>query len=275
MANTKIQTSRKRVKRRDEDLRQPDEVTTALQKLGEHLSKHLKLYMAGLAAVLVVALGGQLIWDKLRSDEVEQAAVAIAAFDAANGTVATFKDDERLISLDPTAAPDATATYATDAARWDDALAKIEAARGETDSDLVPVLDALKGRVQLAKGDAGAASTALAAFVAESDEDSALLPIVIENQGRAAETAGDAGTAAGFYEKLAGMSDQYYKVRGSMLLGDLYNPAMHAGKGDAGKAAGHYDTALKGLVPGEGKVASAALRSLRAEISRRKAQLEG
>ena len=69
------------------------------------------------------------------------------------------------------------------------------------------------------------------------------------------------------------LSDTDDKVRGSMLLGDLYNPALRGGKGDAAKAKSHYDAALDVLVPTRGHVPNASMRGLRSEIMRRKSAL--
>ncbi len=273
MARAPVQTSKKRTNRRKEELRAPDEVTTALQKLSDHLSKHLKLYGFGLVAVLAVSLGLQVLVDSYAQAAVDRSTAALAAFEAANGTVATFADDEKLISLDPSAPVVAEKPeYDTDTARWTAAEAELAKAKEAAGGDFEALLGALNGRIQMAKGDNAAAGTAFAAFASEED-DSLLLPIVFENQGRAAENAGDIAGAAGFYEKLAGLEDPYYKMRGGMLLGDLYNPSLRGGKGDAAKAKSHYDAALAALVPGEGQVATGPIRGLRAEILRRKSAL--
>jgi len=275
VAKAKVQTSRKRVNRKKEELKAPDEVTTALQKLSEHLNKHFKVYLIGLAVILVLSLGINMLMQSRESAAVERSGNVLSAVHMVNGSVATHADSEKLLTLQPQ--PDAKpveSDYPTDKERWEAALTKLGEVKAEA-GDLAPVVSAMQGRVELALGKASEAGTNFAAF-AEEGEDSALLPLIIENQGRAAEAAGDLSTAAGFYEKLAGSADAYYKVRGSMLLGDLYNPNMGTGEGrDGAKARSHYDAALEALKPADGKVLNAALRGLRGEISRRRAQLPG
>lgn len=280
MAKPKIQTSRKRVNRQKEELKAPDEVMTQLQRLSEHLSKHLKLYLGGLAAVMLLAVVIDYWLDSRNEAAVENSRAVKSATDAVHATVGEFAADEKpgsdllsLVNPDQGPAEAVKTAYATDVERWNAALTQIAESKEVVGDDLSAVLSALEGRVQLELGKPGEASKALAAFT-EAQDESSLLPLILENQGRAAEAAGDLSGASGHYAKLAAVSDAYYQMRGSMLLGDLYNPAMGKPEGkDAGKAGEYYDQALKALVPGEGQILPPAVRSLRAEIHRRKATL--
>lgn len=274
MARLKVQTSKQKVNTKKQELKAPDEVMTQLQRLSDHLSKHMKLYVGGLVAVCLLALAINLIVDYYSSKSIEESAAVFAATSAVQATVGEYADDEKLVSLQPIPEDQKTEPdFATAEERWAAALTAIEEARGKA-GDLAPLVSALEGRVQLAVGKPGEAATAFSVYIDEAEEGDSLLPLVLENRGRAAEAQGNLSEAADYYEKLAGMSDLYYKVRGELLLGDLYNPGHGQGEGrSAEKAQEHYKAALEALTPGEGKVLTSALRGLRGEIARRSAQV--
>lgn len=267
MAKPTVQTSRKRVNKKKEELKAPDEVTTQLQRLSDHLSKHIRLYVIGLAALLVVALVITWLVEWRSRRKVEKAQALTDAVAVITGSVGAYAESEQGPQTGDAPAP-AKPDFATEADRWKAAEEKVNAAKSEVSSDAEPVLNALAGRVALAQKKYDDAGKAFDAFLEKSDK-STLTPIVLESRGMAAQAAGDVAAAAGFYEKLAASSDLYFKVRGQMLLGDLYSGPG----GDKAKAQEHYAGALSSLVPGEGQVLPASLRALRGEINRRQAQL--
>ncbi|MFT5434746.1 MAG: hypothetical protein ACI9OJ_005460, partial [Myxococcota bacterium] len=245
MAKPKLQTSKKRVNKKDEELKAPDEVTTALHKLSDHLSKHLKLYVIGLAAVLVVALAITWMVNSREAAATAEAESLMSAVGALNGSVATYADSEQfLFGATPGAAP-VKADYADEAERWAAVKKSVEAAKEDVTGDGEALMSLVIGRAAMGQGDMKGAQGAFAEY-AEDEEDSSLMPLVLENQGRAAEEQKAVADAAGYYAKVAALPNLYYKVRGSMLLGDLYHPKSGAGK-DKAKAAQYYDEALKAL----------------------------
>lgn len=271
MAKPKLQTSKKRVNKKEEELKAPDEVTTALHKLSEHLSKYLKYYALGLAGILVVALAISWMLNSRQKAAAEESAAVMTAVGTINGSVATYAETEKFFSLSPEGQEAPKTDFEDEKARWTAVGKALDSAKDSVDGDTEVLLNVVAGRAALGAGDMKAAADAFNAYASEA-EDSSLMPIVLENQGRAAEEQQQVAEAAGFYEKLAGLPDLYYQVRGAMLLGDLYNPKGGAGK-DKAKAEQYYTKALDALTPAEGQVLTASLRALRGEISRRKAQL--
>lgn len=274
MAKVKVQTARQIKKRKDADLKEPDEVLTQLQKLSEHLSEHFKKYAIGLAVVLSLSIGINLFMNSRHSAAVERSVATQKAATAVSAPVATVTD-EKLFSLGapPTEEPKGP-ELKDEAARWEASLAAIAEARDNSDDELKLVLSGLEARVKLAQGKPGDAAKALAEYTKEAEENDPLLPIILENQGRAAEAGGDVAAAAGFYDKLASQKNLYWSVRGYMALGDLYNPRGGAGK-DAAKARASYDKALDALKPSDTQVIKGSLRQLRSEVKRRASLIEG
>ena len=275
MARAKVIGSKKQSKASETDLlKQPDEVITTLHRFSDHLSRHFKTYVVGLAAFILVVLAIQLLISWRRGASVERAAAFQEAVGVMLAPVDAYAEEEDL-----SAAPDPEkklkGDFATDQERWTAALDKVKAAREGASGPLATIAALAEGRVNLALGDNDAAAAAFQKFL-DDEKDSSLGPIVLENRGRAAEAAGKLSEAATYYEKIAGLKDLYYQVHGQMLLGDLYNPGMGKGDGkDAAKARGYYDAALQALTPAEGQVLGASLRSLRTELKRRSAQLQG
>lgn len=273
MAKLKLQTSKKKVNKKKQELEAPDEVTTHLQRLSEHLNQHFKVYLGGLAAIIVVTLAISWFVESRRAGALERSKLVTDAADVLVATVGEY-DESFPIAL-PGQSPDqAKPAYETEAARWAAAAEKVKAAVDGTDDELKAVASALDARVKMAQGQHKEAGAAYGAFL-EEVEDSALTPLILENQGHAAAAAGDVGSAAGHFEKMGKSENLYYQVRSQILLGDLYNPSYTAKGGDAAKAKGHYEAALKALTPGAETVLNETLRQLRSEIKRRHALLQG
>ena len=265
MAKPKPATSRRRPSKKDE-VNQPDEVLTQLQRLSEHLDKHFRRYAIGLGVLIVVTLLVNWLVEHRTAGKVGDSQTAEAAVGALIGSVAAPGDDEKLPLLGEKDPP--KAQFPTEKARYEAAKKAVDAAL-DLGGDLGTLAKAVDGRVKLGLGDYDGAEKAFGAYSEKAGENASIAPIVLESRGRAAESKGDKGAAAGWYEKLAAQSDPYYVVRGNVLLGDLYarDPAA------ADKARKHYAAALDALKPAEGQVLPGVLRGLRSEISRRQASL--
>ena len=274
MAKLKLQTSKKKINKRKEELKAPDEVTTHLQKLSEHLNTHFKLYLAGLGGLIVLTLAVTWVFDYVGGKAIARSNALTDASSVVLSPVAEHGDEK--VSLGGPGAETeekVEPAFKTEAERWAAAAEKTKAAVESTDGELKALATALDGRVKLALGQPGDAGKAFAAF-AEELPDNSLIPLVTENQGHAAAAEGNLSAASGFFEKLVGSDNLYYRVRGNVLLGDLYSPRVGKADGkDAGKAKEYYEAALDALKPGEGQVATESIRALRAEIKRRQALL--
>jgi hypothetical protein len=202
-----------------------------------------------------------------KSKAVEQAVTTV------HGTVQSYVGKESLVP--PSGEKQAAkAQFADDKARWGAALERANAVQNDSEGELKNLAIATGGRAQLGLKDFAGAETTLAAFQ-NTSKDSLLNPIITENRGRAAEAVGKLEAASKHYTELCNSSNLYYRVRGNMLLGDLYNPNMGEAKGkDGSKAKKFYTSALAVLVPAEGQVVSTSMRALRAEIHRRHALIE-
>jgi hypothetical protein len=274
----KVQTAKQRVNVKKRELEAPDEVTTHLQQLSEHLSKHFQKYLLGLGALVLVTLGVQYMVNSSAQKSVDESNAFRDAVAVYRGTVATFQSTEIITNpfAPATEEPEVgSPDFGTLEERRAAALKSIESAKAEVSDELAVLLIALKGTTELALSEPAAAGETLAAFASEASESS-LLPIIFENQARAAHAGGDVSAAAGYYEKIAELPNQYYKVVGNLFLGDLYNPRINAGEAsDATRSSAYYGAALEALTPGEGQVLQPALRGFRAEIKRRQALIEG
>lgn len=267
MAKLKLQSSKKKINKKKQELEAPDEVLTHLQRLSEHLNKHFKLYLGGLAAVIVVTLAVTWFMDSRTKKE-------IAASNSVTDAAAVMNAPVQTDAAEGIA--EAPAPHKTEADRWTAASEKVKAALEGTDDELKAVAHGLDARVKMGLGQYGDAAKAYGEALS-ADPEGSLKPLYIENQGHAAAAAGDLSAAAGHFEKLAGSSNLYYRVRGQVLLGDLYNPNFGGDKGaDVSKAKSHYEEALKALTPSsEQQILSETLRNLRGEIRRRQALLQG
>ncbi len=274
MGKLKLQTSKKRVNQKKRELEAPDEVTTHLQRLSEHLNKHFKLYLTGLAGVIVVALAITWMVDRQEAQAVAQSKAITDASGSIVATVGEYGDEKLPIVVPGAEATETEPAFKTEAERWTAAAAKTKAAVEATEDELKAVAHALDARVKMAQGQAAEALKSYGYF-AEAGADSSLMPLILENQGHAAVAAGDVGGAATHFEKLGQNENLYYKVRAQVLLGDLYNPSFGTKAADSAKAKQHYDAALEALTPTGDQVFNTSLRALRSEIKRRQALLQG
>lgn len=274
MAKAKVVTTARKKKTRREELKEPDEVMSQLQKFSEHLNKHFKLYLAGLAAVILVVLGFNTFVDWRQSLALSNSQAVEGTVATVHGSVQSYVSQESLVPPTGDEKDEPKATYADDKSRWNAALESANSVQKEAEGKLKNLAIAAGGRAQMGLKDWAAAETALAAAQNES-KDSLFTPLLTENRGRIAEAEGKIDTASNHYTELSNSSDTYYRVRGKMLLGDLYNPNMGTAKGkNNASAKKHYKSALAVLVPAEGQVLGTAMRALRTEIHRRYALIK-
>jgi len=273
VAKPKVQSAAAKRKTRKDELKEPDEVTTALQTFSEHLNKHFKRYVIGLAALIALILGVDAMVQQSRAQDVKRTEAFMESTQALNSSVQDFAKDESLLPPTGTAGKEIKAKYASDKERWAAAAEKSKNVAEELPADLKKLATLSQGRAAMGLKQWDDANKLLSAFASENS-DSNLLPIVLENQAVAAEAVGDAAKAAEIYAELAKSSDLYYIVRAQMALGDLHNPAFGkkgSSSKDPAKARSHYDEALKALTPKEGQQLGESLSSLRGEIRRRQA----
>lgn len=275
MAKVKPATSRKVVKPKDQVVETAaDEITTALDRLSEHLSKHLQKYLIALVGICIAAFGVNMLLESRAEAAVERSDAASAVLSATTDSAAVWTEKETLAGipgLTPPAAADEKEPVKADHADTAAQLAAIEKAAEEASATVKDEASAVIALVQSStafqKGDLDAAGTAYDAAVASLGDSPSLQPILLEKKGKLAEAKGDTETAVSAYTELTTNSDTYFKVRGFLLLGDLKAATDKA----AAKAA--YASALEQLTPGEGQLLPQSLRSLRSEITRRHAQL--
>ncbi len=276
MGKFNLQTSKKRVKPGEPDapvtetVDVPDEISTTLNRFSDHLTANASRYAAGLVVLLIAAGAASWWWASRKTKAAENSTTFVSAIDVALGTVKAHAATESTLTPPPEGKKAKEPAFETDEAKWKaaaDALGKVQ---GDLTGARAESAALLKARIDVATGKPGDAAKAYGDYLAKN-ADSSLAPLVLENQGHAAAAAGDAAGAAAAFEKLAASADLYLKLRGQMLLGDLFNPAM--GGKDATKAGTYYDQALSTLTPAEGTVFNQSLRTLRGEIARRKAQL--
>jgi len=252
-----------------------DEITTALDRLSEHLSKHLKKYLFGLAGVCIAAFGLNLFMEQRVAAAVEQSDAVTSVLSATTDSAAVWSDKETLAGIPgltpPPAAGDEKAPTKADHADSAAQLAAVEKAAADaagTTSDTAAALVALvQSSTAFQKGDYDAAASAYDTAAAALTETASLQPLLLLKKAQLAEAKGDAEAAAAAYTELAGNGDAYFKVRGFVSLGDL------KASSDAAAAKAAYESALELLTPADGKLMPQSFRSLRSEISRRHAQL--
>ncbi len=294
MGKFNLQTTKKRVSNSPEDptgtgtdgapevpdvgIETVDGLEVKLHEFSDHMSKNLPKYV--IAAILLALVGAGVSWwfssrTTKNAEKTDALSAGVAAIHAP--TKETLESEGAILDLlsqqDPNADKNkkkAEPSFATDAEKWTAALAAAEKAKAELSDTHAVLASGVVARAQLGAGKAADAAKGFGELAAAPAAQS-FQGVALESQGNAAWTAGDAAGAAAAYEKLAALDDLYYKVRGAMLLGDLQNPSM--GGKDAAKAKGHYEKALELLKPAEGQVFTQALRTLRGEISRRRAQL--
>ncbi len=269
MAKAKVATTARKKKSRREELKEPDEVMSQLQKFSEHLNKHFRLYIAGLAALILVVLGFNSFVEWRQSVALSNSKAVEGTMATIHGSVQSYVDQESLVPPTGDEKDDVKATYADDKSRWSAALESANSVQKEAKGGLKSLAAAAGARAQMGLKDWTSAETAFAAAQGES-KDSLFTPLLTKNRGRVAEAEGKIDAASSHYTELSNSSDTYYQVRGKMLLGDLYNPNMGTAKSkDNAKARKHYESALAVLVPAEGQVLSTPMRALRTEIHRR------
>jgi tetratricopeptide (TPR) repeat protein len=271
VAKVKVATSRKRLNTKMES-EQPDEVMTQLQRLSDHLSKHFWRYIVSIVLVMAGSLVIQSYVDSMENTQADAAAAVSEVFQVLGGTLTT-DIEEGVPSATPENKAPVNADYETIQARAEAAVSKANALGevGSGDLDALGLAGLGRAQMELKQWDDAAAS--FQAF-SEAAKESSVAALITENQGRAAQAAGKGDEAAQYYQRLSESANLYYKVRGHVLLGDLYNPNfVKSGSGNAAQSREHYAAALNALTPTEGQTLTVSLKALRGELTRRRALL--
>ncbi len=230
-----------------EELRAPDEVQVALKGFWEKLYTHRKLVILGVGALIAV---GVAIWIigaskrsgiEARSNELRDATKAVGAPIGPEPVL-----DPRVAKLPR---PPRFADEGARVAAANEGLAKFLTARGgDAVAELAQITAA---NAKLNKGDAAGALADVTAWLG-AHGDSIAKPVALDLKARAQ-------TAAGKKDEAMTTLDELSKLVGPGVLraaalsqaGDLQNPALNGGVGDAAKARNAYQAALASLPPEE------------------------
>jgi tetratricopeptide (TPR) repeat protein len=271
VAKVKVATSRKRLNTKRES-EQPDEVMTQLQRLSDHLSNHFWRYIVSIVVVMAGSLVIQWYVDSMEEKQAGATEAVGEVFQVLGSTLKTDVD-ESAPSADPENTAPVKADYETAQARAEAAVSKANALEEVGSGDLDALVRAGLGRAQMELKQWDDAASSFQAF-SDAAKDSSVAALITENQGRVAQAAGKDDDAAQHYQRLSESADLYYKVRGHMLLGNLYNPNFaKSGSGNAAQSREHYAAALNALTPSEGQTLTVPLKALRGELTRRQALL--
>lgn len=227
-----------------EELRAPDEIEVALKGFWEKLYGHRKLIIIGVGALVAIGIVSWVIGASKRSG-IESRAVAVR--DASLAIGAGIGPDE---VKDPEIAklprPPRFADEAARVTASNEALAKFMAERGGDDAaELVAIAAA---NAKLNKGDAAGALADAEAWLAAHAKSPAL-PVALELKARAQAAAGQNDAAVATLDELSKQVGGTFKAEILTRLGDLQNPVLNDGKGDAAKAKTAYQAALATLPP--------------------------
>ena len=273
MAKVKPATSRKIIKPQNQVAETAaDEITTALDRLSDHLSKHLKTYLIGLVVICAAAAGINVFLEQQNDAAVERSDAASSVLAVTTDSIAQWGDTESLSGIPgltpPTenAAP-VKADHADAATQQAAVLKAVDEAAAKVTEDTAGVVALVQSTTSYAQGKYSESNEAFDKAVGFLGDNTSLQPLLLEKRGKLAEANGDVATAEDAYTKLSEMGSLYFKVRGLVLLGELKSTSDSA----AAKAA--YASALEQLVPAEGQLLPPSLRSLRSELTRRHAQL--
>ena len=97
MAKVKPATSRKIIKPQNQVAETAaDEITTALDRLSDHLSKHLKTYLIGLVVICAAAAGINVFLEQQNDAAVERSDAASSVLAVTTDSIAQWGDTESL-----------------------------------------------------------------------------------------------------------------------------------------------------------------------------------
>ncbi len=222
-----------------EELRAPDPFQAWLERVWAFLSKHRRTLILAVAAVVV---GGTVIWilSNARSGSRNDQSLALRAALAPIGAP---------VGAPPTGDPAASATpsFSDEAARLTAAEAALAAyLQANGSSGAAELVTLTQANLKLQKGDAAGALGLVTAW-RTAHASSPANPIALELSARAHLAKGERDLAAREYEALAAAVGGSFKADAFLRLGDLQNPVLNQGSGDASKAKAAYQQALAAL----------------------------
>lgn len=228
-----------------EELRAPDEVQVALSSFWDKLYQYRKVIIGAVGVLLAIGVAAWVIGAskrsgiESRSNELREATKAVGAPVGPEPVL-----DPRVAKLPR---PPRFADEAARVAAANDGLAKF---LGERSGDKVAELAQIAAiNAKLNKGDAAGALTDVDAWL-QAYPDSLARPVALELKARVQRAAGKKDEAATTYDDLAKLVGPGV-LRASALasVGDLSNPVLNGGAGDAAKAKNAYQAALAALPP--------------------------
>jgi len=225
-----------------EELRAPDEIEVALRGFWEKLFSYRTFILIGIGVLVAI---GIVLWIISASGRSGRKGDALALYDASRAVGADVGPEE---PLDPRIAKlPRPARFETEAARVaaaNDQLTKYVAERGSDGAaELAKVTLA---NAKLNKGDAAAALADADAWLA-AHADSPALPLVLELKARAQVAAGQREAAITTLDALSKSVTGLFKAELLGRIGDLQNPVLNDGAGDAALAKSAYAAALAAL----------------------------
>ncbi|MFO0751032.1 MAG: tetratricopeptide repeat protein [Myxococcota bacterium] len=228
-----------------EEVRAPDEFQVALESIWDKLVRHKKIILIALGAFVAVGIA---IWVVGLSSRGSSNSRALAQRDATLAIGAPVgPKPENAPPPDPTL-PEPT-RYPDEAARIaavDAGVSKFMAEHGGDDAAELVGLTA--ANIKLEQGKADEALSAVDAWLA-AHASSPARPLALELKARVHLQKDQRDQAIAALEELAKSVGGPLKAHAYSRLGDLQNPAMHSGQGDAAKAKAAYEEAMKALPP--------------------------
>ena len=256
-----------------EELRAPDPFQAWLERVWAFLSKHRRTLIL---AVVAVVVGGTVIWIMSNARTGSRNAESLALRTALAPIGAHVGVGEPAPAPgDPTApvpAPVPTGpSFADEKARVaaaETALTTYLQAHGS--SGAAELVTLTQANLKLEKGDAAGALELVTKWRAEH-ASSAANPIALELSARARLAKGERDLAAREYEALAAAVGGAFKADAFVRLGDLQNPVLNQGAGDATKAKAAYQQALAALpklsaAPDEGDAPAGARGEIKSKL---------
>ena len=230
-----------------EELRAPDEVEVALKGFWEKLYKHRKLILVGIGGFVAVGIAIWVIGMAKRSgveSRSEDLRAAVKAVGAPVGPEPVL--DPRIAKLPR---PPRFENEGARIAAASEGLTKFLGEHGGDDAAALVAFAAMNNKLN--KGDAAAALADVEAWLARNG-DSIARPIALELKARAQVAAGQKDAAIATLDELSKLvGPGTLRAAALAKVGDLNNPVINGGAGDAAKAKTAYEAALAALPPEE------------------------
>lgn len=229
-----------------EELRAPDEVEVALKGFWDKLYQHRKLMLVGLGGLVALGIALWVIGMTKRSGIESRAADLHEATKAIGAPVGPEPVlDPRIAKLPR---PPRFENEGARIAAANDALGKFMGERGGDDAAKLVAFAAMNAKLN--KGDAAGALADVEAWLAQNG-DSIARPVALDLKARAQAAAGQKDAAIATLDELSKAVGGTLRAAALARIGDLQNPVLAGGAGDAAKAKSAYEAALAALPPEE------------------------